>query len=236
MKTYNKQEKKFGAFFFELLRDLYIILSLTGEPDDQVASDFVSREECEKALLENYSTTKNTSVLQMFYFYRAVQSFSSKNFEDALNFCDEYDKLGSGMISRITDVGIVLLSGVLGFVLARKTNNDAMIDIGEHRRLQMQLWADHGSKWNAENKALLLLAEKCYTNGNLQGAKAAYEASVKSAREHKFIHEEAWAYELYGIFCIETGDIEGGKKLLKKAQSLYAEWGAMKLAAAVFQI
>jgi len=233
---YNKQEKKFGAFFYQSLGDLYTILSLIGEPDDRVASIFISREECEKALLENYSSTKNTSVLQLFYYHRFIQSFAVRDFETALNYCEEYDKLGSGIIARITDVATVFFSGVIGFVLARKSKQDGMLDIGEHRRMQLQMWADHGSKWNAENKALLLQAEKYYTTGNLDQAKASYEASVKSAREHKFINEEALAYELYGIFRVETGHLENGKELLRKAQSLYAEWGAMKKASEVFPL
>lgn len=236
LKMYNKQEKKFGPFFYQTLGDLYTILSLTGESDDQVASIFIPREECEKSMLDIYSTTKNTSVLQLFYYHRFRQSFAARDFETALNYCEEFEKCGTGLISRVLDVATTLYSGVIGFVLARKTKKDGMFDIGEHRRLLLQVWSDHGSKWNAENKALLLLAEKCYTNGNLDEAKSNYEASIKSAREHKFIHEEALAYELYGIFRIETGYLENGKELLRKAQSLYAEWGAMKHASQVFPI
>ncbi len=233
---YNKQEKKFGAFFYQSLGDLYAILTFIGEPDDHIASIFISREECEKAMLDIYSSTKNASILQLFYYHRFIQSFVARDFKAALKYCEEYDNLGNGIISRITDVATTFLSGVIAFVLARKTKQDGMFDIGEHRRMSLQLWADHGSKWNAENKALLLQAEKYYTTGNLDEAKASYEASVKSAREHKFIHEEALAYELYGIFRIETGHLENGKELLKTAQSLYAEWGALKKASEVFPL
>mgnify|MGYP000252059187 CR=1 FL=1 len=40
---------------------------------------------------------------------------------------------------------------------------------------------------------------------NLQRLHTIYNASIKSAREHKFIHEEALAYELYGIFYVNSG-------------------------------
>lgn len=238
MKIYNKQEKKFGPFFYQSLGDLYTILSLTGESDDQVASIFIPREECDRAILEIYSSTKNTTLLQHFYYNRFRQSFASKDFEAALSYCDEYDKLGDGKISRITDTATSFYTGVIGFALARKrkTKKDGMFDIGEQKRLIFQMWADHGSKWNAENKALLLQAEKCYTNGNLDEAKPFYEASITSAREHKFIHEEALAYELYGTFLVETGHLDHGKELLSKAQSLYSEWGAIKKASEVFPI
>lgn len=235
-KMYNKQEKKFGAFFYQSLGDLYAILTLIGEPDDHIASIFISREECEKAMLENYSSTKNASILQLFYYHRFIQSFAARDYNAALKYCEEYDKLGDGIIARITDIAVVFFSGVTASILARKTKQDGMFEIAEHRRMSFQMWADHGSKWNAENKALLLQAEKYYTTGNLDEAKASYEASIKSAREHKFIHEEALGYELYGIFRIETGHQENGKDLLKTAQSLYAEWGALKKASEMLQL
>lgn len=236
LKMYNKQEKKFGAFFHQSLGDLYVTLTLIGEPDDQIASIFISREECEKAMLEIYSSTKNASILQIFYYHRFIQSFAARDFNAALKYCEEYDKLGNGIMSRITDLAVGVLSGVISFILARNTKQDGMFEVGEHRRMSFQMWADHGSKWNAENKALLLQAEKYYTTGNLDKAKASYEASIKSAREHKFIHEEALGYELYGIFRMETGHREHGKDLLKTAQSLYAEWGALKKASEVFHL
>jgi hypothetical protein len=221
---YNKAENKFGAFFYQCLGDLYVIATLIGEADDEIASRFFSREECEKSLLQLYSSTKNTSLLQLFYYHRFIQSFASRNFEVALNYCEEYDKIGTGQICRITDVVTSFLSGVTGFVLARKTNKEGCIEIGEQRLLQMQMWTDHGSRWNAENKALLLQAEKYYTDGKLNEAKSAYEASAHSARQHKFLHEEALAYEMYGIFLVETGHMHNGNEMLRKAQSLYIEW------------
>lgn len=221
---YNKGENKFGAFFFQTLGDLYMILSFTGESDDKVASIFMSREECEQSLLERYSSTKNTSLLQLFHYHRFLQCFGSKDFETALDHAEEYFKLGSGNIWRMTDIATAFLSGLVAFGLARNTNKDGLMETGEKKLLTMQDWADNGSKWNAENKALLLQAERHYNLGNLDEAKSTYEASIKSAREHKFIHEEALAYELYGNFCVKTGDAVFGHELLRKAQSLYVEW------------
>ena len=233
---HDKQPQKFGSFLYQNLGNLYTIISFTGEPDEQLASTFFSRDECEKAMLELYSSSKNAGILQLFYYHRFMQSFSSRDFEIALIYCEEYDKIGNGVISRTTDIAITFYSGVIGFVLARRTKRDGMFELGERRLISIQAWADHGSKWNAENKALLLQAEKCYSNGSLDEAKYNYEASIKSAREHKFIHEEAFAYEMYGIFRVKTGHFESGEVLLRKAQSLYAEWGAMKMASEVLRV
>lgn len=93
-----------------------------------------------------------------------------------------------------------------------------------------------GSQWNAENKMLLLEAELNFANRDSVKAKAAYEKSIQSAHEHKFIHEEALAYELFGIFCIEEGNLYEGNELLEKARGLYDSWGAKKKAALIFDL
>ncbi|KAL7538263.1 hypothetical protein ACHAXR_008846 [Thalassiosira sp. AJA248-18] len=84
--------------------------------------------------------------------------------------------------------------------------------------------------WNFENKSILLKAELLYLDGQLESAKDAYMASIKSARDHKFIHEEALAHELYGIFCIENRMVDEGFENLHIAVDKYKTWGAMKKA------
>ena len=86
------------------------------------------------------------------------------------------------------------------------------------------------SKWNFGNKSELLRAEHYYTNGQKEIAEIAYKASIKSAYLHRFIHEEALAHEMYGIFCIENHIAAKGFKQLHIALDKYKEWGATKKA------
>ncbi|KAL7530190.1 hypothetical protein ACHAXR_003358 [Thalassiosira sp. AJA248-18] len=93
----------------------------------------------------------------------------------------------------------------------------------------MSKW-ESNNPWNFENMSKLLKAELHYLDGQLESAEDAYKASIKSARDHKFIHEEALAHELYGIFCIETRLIDKGFEHLRIAVDKYKTWGAMKKA------
>ncbi len=86
------------------------------------------------------------------------------------------------------------------------------------------------NKWSVENKSQLLQAELHYLNGRLDSAEAAYKASVESARDRRFVHEEALAYELYGIFRLENRMVGKGAKQLNAALEKYKRWGAMKKA------
>eukprot|EP00581_Thalassiosira_minuscula_P030220 CAMPEP_0183766210 /NCGR_PEP_ID=MMETSP0739-20130205/11423_1 /TAXON_ID=385413 /ORGANISM="Thalassiosira miniscula, Strain CCMP1093" /LENGTH=104 /DNA_ID=CAMNT_0026004973 /DNA_START=138 /DNA_END=449 /DNA_ORIENTATION=+ len=84
------------------------------------------------------------------------------------------------------------------------------------------------SEWNFGNKSKLLHAELHYLNGKMECADDAYIASIMLAQRHKFLHEEALAYELYGLFCVENQMVDKGVRQLLKAHDKYKEWGALK--------
>ena len=101
---------------------------------------------------------------------------------------------------------------------------------GENALRKMKEWSRH-SAWNFENKLLLIEAE-CYNcRREFEKAALCYEASIKSAREHKFDPDEAIANELAGIFFYQTRSYQK-KNYLKShmffLQSIqcYKRWGA----------
>ena len=53
-----------------------------------------------------------------------------------------------------------------------------------------------------EQNVMLLEAESMFTNGDFDRAGPLYDSAIRSAREHKFIHEEAIASELAGTFYL----------------------------------
>lgn len=235
---YNKSKSIFFSGFNPVLGDLYSVISLTGGPEDEVYLIFgISRDENEQLLLEKYSATGNAPLIQIVYYHRILSAFWYRDYETAIDFCEKYDDVSlESNLLRVTDILRIVFNGLSSFILSRKKKQNELIAKGEENLLQMQGWASLGSKWNAENKALLLEAECHFAKGDSLKAKAAYEQSIKSAHEHKFIHEEALAYELFGIFCLEEGDMCKGNELLEKAQELYDQWGAHKKADSIFSL
>ena len=51
---------------------------------------------------------------------------------------------------------------------------------------------------------------------------------IKSAHDHKFHHEEALAYELGGLFCLENKMTAMGLDRLRSAVERYNGWGALE--------
>lgn len=91
--------------------------------------------------------------------------------------------------------------------------------------MKMKEWSVH-SDWNFKNKLLLIEAESYNTQGDFDKAAMHYEASIKAAKEHKFMHEEALASELAGTFFLERGQRQKSHSYLKHASECYEKWGA----------
>ena len=127
----------------------------------------------------------------------------------------------------------IFFEGLVCFQLARQSNNDERSELmeekGETVLEKMKLWSQH-STWNWENKMLLLEAEQMHTLGDFDSAASFYERSIGSAREHKFIHEEAIASELAGIFYLEGGRREKSLHLFLHSIWSYKTWGALAVA------
>lgn len=94
---------------------------------------------------------------------------------------------------------------------------------------QMRKWSKH-SDWNLKNKVLLAEAEMHYTQKDFSKAASCYEAAVKTARKHKFIHEEAMANELAGKFFSERGLHTKAYNLFLRSSECYKKWGAFAVA------
>ena len=79
-------------------------------------------------------------------------------------------------------------------------------------------------------KVQLLEALNSHTIGNLEEAGRLYIDSINSAREHKFIHEEAVASELTGDCLFELGRQSEAYTLYKHSIKCFEEWGANAVA------
>jgi len=231
--TYDKSKKGFFSPFHNTLGDLYCVMALTGEARDMFG---ISPKENEEKLLEKYFATKNSAIIQTIQYHRLYKAFWFRDYDFVMECCRLYETYTQTTnIVRINDIFTALFWSLSSLIISRRRERREMVAEGEKVLLKMQHW-EKSCKWNAENKVLLLKAEIHYSKGEREKAKTAYEKSIQSANEHKFIHEEALANELFGIFCVEEGDPDKGNKLLENAQQLYERWGAKKKAEVIFDL
>mmetsp|Transcript_26788 Transcript_26788/g.64273 ORF Transcript_26788/g.64273 Transcript_26788/m.64273 type:complete len:1395 (+) Transcript_26788:24-4208(+) len=130
---------------------------------------------------------------------------------------------------RTLDFMVIFFLGISALNLARASKEDKWRTIGEGAMESMERLVDC-STWNFENKHILLQAELYYLDGRNKMAKLAYQASISSAGDHKFVQDQSLACELYGIFLVENEEAEGGLEQLQIAHDKYKQWGALKKA------
>jgi hypothetical protein len=131
--------------------------------------------------------------------------------------------------------------GLASFLLARRSmmsrscSNESsssmkiMLERGLSVLNRMRCWSEHSS-WNWEDKMLLLDAENMYTQGNYDRSISLYDSAIRSAHDHKFIHGEAIASELAGIFYHERGMHCKSYPYFVHSVRSYKEWGAHAVA------
>lgn len=200
------------------------LIHLSGETNGDI--DVKSYDELD----EMGERTNSASLVWNSFMCRMNSHFWMREYMDIAKLTEKYsEKHPSSQQKRSLAVLRVFFEGIAYLNLARDTKQSKCRSMGEKAVAKLSQLALM-SKWNFENKAKLLQAELHYVDGDLESAEVAYKASIKSANDHKFIHEEALACELYGMFCVENRWVNKGSKQLHIALEKYNEWGATKKA------
>eukprot|EP00986_Skeletonema_menzelii_P003044 scaffold893_cov154-Skeletonema_menzelii.AAC.17 len=122
----------------------------------------------------------------------------------------------------------IFCEGLTAFQLARRSSSSAAskwMEIGEEAVERFRFY-EKCSTWNYENMLFLLEAEYHRCKQEEGEAAAKYRASIKSAQEHRFVHEEALALEFYGDFLRSIRRAVESKQSYANARVCYEKWGA----------
>ena len=167
----------------------------------------------------------NLHLLKIAHFNKMYVGFMFRRYEEVKQLAIAYKAIASLPFSSIliSHCMHVFYVGLINFWIARKTMDVDWFDRGENALDKMRSLAACSS-WNFQNKLLLLQAEQCFYLEDFETAKSCYDSSILSAREHKFVHEEALAYELAGHFLLETGEGSSSYPYYLLAQTRYREW------------
>eukprot|EP00970_Alexandrium_tamarense_P007696 scaffold1468_cov206-Alexandrium_tamarense.AAC.15 len=140
----------------------------------------------------------------------------------------QYSKLTAGRL-----IGVLIsrfLDGMIAFYFARKHDDEEekWTTVGEKVMDEVRRWAN-SSPWNFINKLNLLEAEYYFLKGNDTKAMASYRASIRAAREHKFLHEEGLANEKMATYLLRKDKHSSALRSFVNAKNCYEQWGADNL-------
>ena len=197
-----------------------VLLQLSGKNDDDV-----------KSFNELYQIGEDSNNKLLLFHVIVGQLYMHFWFRDYAAIMKLCEKHPAPPAKRILTTMRCLFEGIAALNIARRQCNEPKYrKIGEKAVNDMAKF-EQFNRWTFENKSLLLQAELHYLNQDFKAAEEAYLTSINSAKEHKFIHDEAMANELFGLFCIENKMDDKGTKHLCVALDLYKQWGAMNKAA-----
>lgn len=178
-----------------------------------------------KELLQIAAQTKNSHLMYLCDFNEMMVKFWYRDFYGVVTSAKKYRSLRA---RRTLEFFQTLLDGISAFHMARDMWGEPEWKIIGDEAVKTMSNLNAHSRWNFENKLLLLQAEQQYVEGNLQQAETLYEAAIKSAKDHRFVNEEGLAHELYAYFCLENEHSEKALMEFSLAQAKYVQWGATK--------
>jgi len=122
------------------------------------------------------------------------------------------------------------IDGLIALFLARKHCKDEAkwTGIGFRALGSMKKWRKY-SDWNFSNKLFLLEAEYSFLKKDHPRAIYCYHASIASARQHHFVHEEGLAGEKLASYLLHKRNNVGALEHFCNAKKCYQKWGAHAL-------
>lgn len=171
--------------------------------------------------------TRNPFQAGTYHFHKMYMAFMFRDFDSIRKFADIFVSSNKTIWTcMISGSSRLFYGGLVSFWIARATkNSEFWATMGEEAIAQMEVWSK-ASPWNFQNKLHLLSAEAHFFYGNHESAAALYEASISSAKKHRFVHEEALAMELAGCFSLKINRTELALGYLKQSHKRYEQWGA----------
>ena len=202
-----------------------IVDELRGESKDRF-SIFEGSICDEDDLVADAHSKSNNELFQVVYAHRLILSFWKGSYADAEKWSELLSSQPSSKMPKSQLIYYTFFRGVIAFRMYRDGAGDQWLGEGKKLLGKLEVWLKHSTSL-FESKVLLLKAEHCASiTRNINEAISIYDASIKSARDHGFVHEQGLAYELKGKCLALTLDTNSSN-CFKNAYQCYMQWGAV---------
>ena len=142
----------------------------------------------------------------------------------ARQYLELFERQGSAS-AQFVNIYRLFYGGLLSLHYYRESRDQFWMDRAAHAIQKMEVWTAE-SVWNFGNKLFLMQAERHYAFGEMDHAAEKYKLAQESSKKHRFVHEEALAYELAATFHEKAGNVKFVAELIDRAVNCYQTWGA----------
>mmetsp|Transcript_8460 Transcript_8460/g.13198 ORF Transcript_8460/g.13198 Transcript_8460/m.13198 type:complete len:315 (-) Transcript_8460:2326-3270(-) len=203
-------------------------LRLTGQSDEHQHGDLTNV--FGEFYREGGASTKLPMVMLTICFVQFYEGLVFREVDKARDSVQKYisiQDLSAVNMSNPGDFFRIFYAGLVSFWIGREKNDRELLRKGTECKDKIEKLVVSASTWNFQNKAYLLQAEAQFCERNFDVAETLYDAAIFSSKTHKFLNEEALAYELAGHFYLETGRKDKSVPYFMQASEKYNEWGAV---------
>ena len=181
---------------------------------------------CDEAyLLADALSKQNRNLVSSIYFRRFFEAFWSCQYSEALKwskFAMEHSTIsGPKMIKMF----LYVTMGFVEFQLYREGKGEIHYNKGKEMLNALEKRSRDCSEDLFNNKLLLLQAEHFAAICEVEKAKEAYDASIRTARNFGRVNDQALAYELQGNYLSSIVEITQATESYKNAYNCYMKWG-----------
>lgn len=131
-----------------------------------------------------HASLNNHGMLHQNLSYQISLAFIFRDMERARLMADAYIRLVVDKNFNFKMFHIIWYDALISFHFIRETNDETWRVRARDDYVKIKDWSKH-SKWNFENKLLLLDAELHNTRKEIEKAVECYDAAIASAREHR---------------------------------------------------
>jgi len=145
-------------------------------------------------ILAHAKSAKNVQLIEGVHLTHFLSAFWMGDFVMALESVKLISALPSSKMPKLQTIYYTFYRGIVSYRLFREGNGEHFLTEGDEILRTVQAWRQKCE--HVENKLLLLEAECFASRCNRNLAQEKYEASIRSARDHGFVHEQGLAYEV----------------------------------------
>jgi len=226
-----RKESPLVALYAALV--LWAIAEARGSPDGEQAIG--------GGLLDNRELGRqmaaNQTALGTHHVVRAASLYRAGDYRRSLAAADEAARLLPYFASQLTAVEQVFyralaIAGVLRAAESEQGDASALLETLHGDEAVLRGWAAD-CPYNHGHRHALVAAELAAARGELDTALDLYECAITKATAHGFVHHQALANELCGVFHLRRGRAKLARSYLVEAYEVYRHWGGKAVADAL---
>lgn len=227
MATYSKAFRQLNQetlFYYNQLHR-QVVLNLMDRAEDKCR--LVGESYDEIKMLPIHLAANTTNICHSIFFYKLYLGYLFQDYEQAIEnaiLVEKHYKSAIGAVP-LSHFYTSLTHLAIYFDVSNSEQKRILKKVQSNQK-KLKKWASSAPMTHLQ-KFYLVEAERYRVLGNQDKARDCYDHSIELAKEHKYLNDEALAYELAAKFYLTLGKAKIAQVYMLDARYCYRKWGAI---------